>query len=151
MDAAIIEGVKLVSLLEIGDSRGAVLHMLRNDSPDFISFGECYFSEILPGVIKGWKKHHIQTQNLAAPVGRIRIVMFDERIESNTKGLVQVVELGRPDAYIRVTIPPGIWYAFSCISSEKGLLVNCADIPHQSSESETMPLEQSYIPYKWHK
>jgi dTDP-4-dehydrorhamnose 3,5-epimerase len=77
--------------------------------------------------------------------------MFDERIESSTKGLVQVVELGRPDAYIRVTIPPGIWYAFSCISSEKGLLVNCADIPHQSSESETMPLEQSSIPYKWQK
>jgi dTDP-4-dehydrorhamnose 3,5-epimerase len=151
MDAAIIEGVKLVSLLEIGDSRGAVLHMLRNDSPDFISFGECYFSEVLPGVIKGWKKHHLQTQNLAVPVGRIRIVMFDERIESSTKGLVQVVELGRPDAYIRVTIPPGIWYAFSCISSEKGLLVNCADIPHQSSESETMPLEQSSIPYKWQK
>ena len=149
MDAAIIEGVKLVSLLEIGDSRGAVLHMLRNDSPEFISFGECYFSEILPGVIKGWKKHHIQTQNLAAPVGRIRIVMFDDRIKSNTKGLVQVVELGRPDAYIRITIPPGIWYAFSCISLEKGLLVNCADIPHQSTESETMPLEQSHIPYKW--
>jgi dTDP-4-dehydrorhamnose 3,5-epimerase len=151
MDAAIIEGVKLVSLLEIGDSRGAVLHMLRNDSPDFIAFGECYFSEVLPGVIKGWKKHHLQTQNLAVPVGRIRIVMFDDRIESSTKGLVQVVELGRPDAYIRVTIPPGIWYAFSCISSEKGLLVNCADIPHQSSESETMPLVQSSIPYKWQK
>ena len=151
MDAAIIEGVKLVSLLEIGDSRGAVLHMLRNDSPGFISFGECYFSEVLPGVIKGWKKHHLQTQNLAVPVGRIQIVMFDERIESSTKGLVQVVELGRPDAYIRVTIPPGIWYAFSCISSEKGLLVNCADIPHQSSESETMPLVQSSIPYKWQK
>jgi dTDP-4-dehydrorhamnose 3,5-epimerase len=149
MDTINLEGVKLVSLIEIGDSRGSVLHMLRNDSPEFISFGECYFSEVFPGIVKGWKKHKIQTQNIAVPVGRIKIVLFDDRINSSTKGLIQVVELGRPDSYLRITIPPNIWYAFSCISADKALLVNCADIPHKLTESESVPIEQSKIPYKW--
>ena len=150
MDAVKIEGVKLVALREIADERGAVLHMMRNDSPGFTTFGECYFSEVLPGVVKGWKKHQLQTQNLAAPVGRIRIVLFDERSQSSTNGIVEVIDIGRPDSYLRITIPPGIWYAFSCISVEKALLVNCADIPHQPSESETMSLTESHVPYKWH-
>jgi dTDP-4-dehydrorhamnose 3,5-epimerase len=148
MGAEIINGVKIIPLREISDERGAVLHMLRNDSPDFIAFGECYFSEVLPGVTKGWKKHHIQTQNFAVPVGHLRIVLYDDRNNSSTHGVVQNIEIGRPNLYRRITIPPGIWYSFSCISEEKALLVNCVDIPHQPSESETIPLERFHIPYK---
>ncbi len=54
--------------------------MLRNDSPEFEKFGECYFSEIFPGKIKAWKRHNLQTQNLAVPIGLIKIVFFDSRI-----------------------------------------------------------------------
>ena len=67
---SLIDGVILTELLQINDERGAVLHMLRNDAPEFTRFGECYFSEVLPSTIKAWKRHHNQTQNLAVPVGR---------------------------------------------------------------------------------
>jgi dTDP-4-dehydrorhamnose 3,5-epimerase len=149
MGTSMIEGVTLFPLREIGDERGAVLHMFRSDSPEFTTFGECYFSEVLPGAIKAWKRHSLQTQNLAVPVGRIRIVMFDNRTSSTSQNRLEIIELGRPDAYLRIRIPPGIWYGFTCISSEKALLANCADIPHQLSESETMSINQSIIPYHW--
>ncbi len=144
-----IEGITLFPLREISDQRGAVLHMLRSDAPEFTTFGECYFSEVLPGAVKAWKRHLLQTQNLAVPVGRIRIVLFDNRESSSTNDRLEIIELGRPDAYMRIQIPPGIWYGFSCISCEKALIVNCADIPYQPSESETMPIEDSFIPYNW--
>ncbi len=48
-----IEGVMLTTLRQITDERGAVLHMLRADAPGFRGFGECYFSEIRPGVRQG--------------------------------------------------------------------------------------------------
>jgi dTDP-4-dehydrorhamnose 3,5-epimerase len=144
-----IEGVTLTELRQICDERGAVLHMLRCDAPEFTRFGECHFSHVLPGVVKGWKRHRTQTQRLAVPVGRIRMVIYDDREFSSHRGALQIVELGRPDAYLRLQIPPGPWYAFACISSTPALLVNCPDLPHDPAECETRPLGDSAIPYLW--
>ena len=144
-----IAGVVLTELCQIGDERGGVLHMLRSDEPDFTRFGECYFSEVLPGAVKAWKRHSAQSQNLAVPVGRIRMVIFDGREASSSRGFVQVLELGRPDAYMRLQIPPGLWYGFSCISNVPALMVNCADLPHDPNESERRCIDDSRIPYRW--
>jgi dTDP-4-dehydrorhamnose 3,5-epimerase len=144
-----IAGVVIKELRQIGDGRGAVLHMMRCDASEFVSFGECYFSEVLPGAVKAWKRHRLQTQNLAVPVGRIRLAMFDDRAGSATNRSVQVIELGRPDAYVRVGIPPEVWYGFSCISETPALIANCADLPHDPSESETRPMTDATIPYSW--
>lgn len=144
-----IEGLALTGLRQIGDERGAVLHMLRCDAPEFTRFGECYFSEVLPGAVKAWKRHRAQTQNLAVPVGRILMVIFDDRESSLTRGRVQILELGRPDAYARLQILPGLWYGFRCISNIPALLVNCADLPHDPKESEQRPADYPDIPYQW--
>lgn len=138
-----------MELRQIPDERGAVLHMLRCDAPEFTHFGECYFSEIVPGAVKAWKRHRAQTQTLAVPVGRIRMVLYDDRQGSTTKDRIQVLELGRPDSYRRLRIPPGLWYGFSCISAMPALIVNCTDTPHDSTESELKPLDYPNIPYHW--
>jgi len=144
-----IEGVRITPLKEIADDRGAVLHMLRCDSQNFNKFGECYFSEVFSGAVKAWKKHTIQTQNIAVPVGRIKLVIYDSREESPTKGNLLVLELGRPDSYNRIMIPPQLWYGFSCISKITALLVNCADLPHSKMESELKEVTDSFIPFSW--
>jgi dTDP-4-dehydrorhamnose 3,5-epimerase len=146
---SMIEGVSLFPLCEIADERGSVLHVLRSDAPDFTKFGECYLSEIVPGAVKAWKKHTLQTQNITVPVGRIRIVLYDNRETSSSNGKLEIFEIGRPDAYIRIKISPGIWYGFTCLSQQKAMLINCADIPHSPAESQVMPIDDSVIPYKW--
>ena len=35
-----IDGIKITPLKQIEDERGKVMHMLRNDSKNFIKFGE---------------------------------------------------------------------------------------------------------------
>lgn len=144
-----IEGVATVVLCEIADERGAVLHMLRCDALGFTKFGECYFSEVLPGAIKAWKLHREQTQNLVVPVGRIRLVIYDDREGSSTRGNLQILELGRPDSYLRVLIPPGLWYGFACLGNKPALLANCADLPHDPAENEMLRASDSSIPYAW--
>ena len=146
---SLIEGMTLNALRQIGDERGAVLHMLRCDAPDFTGFGECYFSEVMPGSVKAWKRHRVQTQNLAVPVGRIRVVIYDDREGTTTRGQMQILELGRPDAYLRLRIPPGLWYGFSCVSEAPALLANCTDLPHDAKESEQRPTDDPGIPYRW--
>lgn len=146
---SLIAGMMLFELRQIADERGAVLHVMRSDAPDFTRFGECYCSEVLPGVVKAWKRHGVQTQNLAVPVGRIRMAIYDDRSGSPTRGRIQTFDVGRPDAYLRVRIPPGVWYGFACVSEMPALIVNCADFPHDPSESEQRRMDDPGIPYTW--
>jgi dTDP-4-dehydrorhamnose 3,5-epimerase len=154
VDAAVsspvgIEGVRVTELRQISDERGAVLHMLRADAPEFVRFGECYFSEIEPGAVKAWKCHREQTQNLAAPVGRVLLAIYDDRAGSATRGSLVTLELGRPDAYRRVSIPPGLWYGFAALGSTRALLANCPDLPHTPGESDVKPPDDPTIPFSW--
>ena len=149
MDNLKIEGVTLKQLKIIPSFKGDVLHMMRNDEQDFKSFGECYFSEINPLIIKGWKKHIHQTQNFSVPTGRIKIVLFDDRKDSKTfENIIEII-LGRPDLFNRIKIPPGIYYSFKCLSTHPSIIVNITDIPHDINESLTIELDNNHIPYKW--
>lgn len=149
MTQNLIEGVELTDLRVIADQRGAVLHMIRVDAPGFTRFGELYFSEVLPGSVKAWKRHLRQTQRFAVPVGRIRLVIYDDRPGSSTLGRLQVIVLGRPDLYKRVKIPPLLWYGFACCGSQVALLANCADMPHDPKESETRLVTDGPVTYCW--
>ena len=95
MGEKLIEGLKIKKLSIIEDDRGSLMHMLRNDDELFTTFGECYFSEVFPEKIKGWKCHTSQTQNLAVPVGKVKFIIFDNRVNSNTKGKLEEVTLGK--------------------------------------------------------
>lgn len=147
--STLIDGVLVTELKQINDQRGAVLHMLRSDAGDFTKFGECYFSEVVPGAVKAWKLHTLQTQNLAVPIGRLRLVIYDDRQNSNSRYSLFSIQLGRPDAYVRVKIPPGLWYGFACIGNSNALLVNCSDMPHEKNESKVLDIYDKSIPYSW--
>jgi dTDP-4-dehydrorhamnose 3,5-epimerase len=149
MDEITIKGVKCASLEIFADSRGSVMHFIKKSSPEFIDFGECYISEVLVGKVKGWKKHSLQTQNLVVPVGKIRFILYDKRYLSDTYGEFNIIEIGRPDSYKRLTIPPGIWYSFCNISNIDSLIVNCADKQHDPLESESLKLDSIEIPFDW--
>ena len=144
-----ISDVVFTKLSQFVDSRGAVLHMINKNSKTFLSFGEIYFSEIFPGAVKAWKKHLKHTQNFAVPSGKIKLVLYDDRAHSTSKGELQIVEIGRPDDYLLVTVPPNLWYGFSCVGQEKALLVNCTDFPYDGNESVVLNFDSNFIPYEW--
>src|SRR3546814_6463676 len=82
--------------------------MLREDSPGFERFGEIYFSTVYPGVVKGWHLHHEMTLNYAVPIGMVKLVCYDDRTDSPTKGNVVELHVGELN-YSLVTIPPLVW------------------------------------------
>jgi len=147
-DAGIV-GVALQELAVIETEGGPVLRMLRPDWPLFAGFGELYFSEVLPGAVKAWKLHKRQTQHLAVPVGRLKLAIYDARPASASLGQLREYILGRPDCYRLLRIPPGLWYGFTAIGSEKALICNCADLPHDPEESSRKPWDAPDIPYSF--
>ena len=147
-DTKMIDGVYVKELKQIIDERGRVMHMFRVDNPLFEKFGEIYFSEILPGVVKAWKRHKMMTQHISVPVGKIKLVIYDNRENSRSKGELDVFEIGR-DNYLLIIIPPKLWYGFKCMSEQPALLANCADLPYEQEESENINPDSKNIPFQW--
>lgn len=148
INGAILEDLRIIKTVN-----GSVLHMVKADSPlqpDFsLRFGEIYFSEILPGKVNAWKRHARQTQLFSVPVGRLKIVLYDGRQDSSTFCNLCELELGRPDNYRLLRIPPGVWYGFSSKMDLPSLICNCADMPHDPQECERRDFNDPSIPYDW--
>jgi dTDP-4-dehydrorhamnose 3,5-epimerase len=148
--AATIEGVKVIPLNRIPDERGTILHMLRADDAHFLGFGEIYFSTVYRDVVKGWHRHRDMTLNYAVPVGRIKLVMFDDRANSTTRGAIMEQFLG-PEQYALVQIPPGVWNGFKGLSDPLALVANCCTHAHEPNANRTERLDptRNHIPYDW--
>ena len=143
-----IDGVTLTPLKQIFDERGKVMHMLTEDMVVFDRFGEIYFSCTYPGVVKAWHLHKEMTLNYAVIFGHIKLVLFDDREGSETRGQVQELFMSAEN-YFLVTVPSKIWNGFKCIGTETAILANCATMPHDSNEIIRDEPDSSEIPYKW--
>jgi len=143
-----ISGVLIQTLKQIPDERGKIMHMLRADDPYFEGFGEIYFSLIYPGVIKGWHLHKEMTLNYSVIYGNIKLVLFDERSESSTKGELMEIIIGDGN-YVLVKIPPKVWNGFKGIGVFPAIVANCATMPHNPEEIVRMDPLNNHIPYSW--
>jgi len=143
-----IEGVVVTPLRQIFDERGKVMHMLREDSPGFTRFGEIYFSCVHPGAVKAWHLHKRMTLNYAVISGEIKLVLYDDRQDSKTRGQVQELFLS-PENYCLVTVPPLVWNGFKGIRDKSAILANCATLPHDPNEIERKSPFDPSIPYEW--
>jgi len=143
-----IEGVKVIPLRQIVDERGKIMHMLKATDPHFIEFGEIYFSCAWPGAIKAWHIHQSMTVNNTVMVGRVKLVLYDQRNESSTYGELMEVFIGE-DNYCLVQIPPGIANGYKVYGDKMAVLANCATEPHDPDEILRMDPFTSEIPYTW--
>jgi dTDP-4-dehydrorhamnose 3,5-epimerase len=143
-----IEGVQIIPLRRIPDERGTIFHMLRSTDPHFQQFGEIYFSTVYPGVIKGWHRHREMTLNYACISGRIKLVLFDDRDGSPTKGELMEIFLG-PDNHSLVIIPPEVWNGFKGMSEPHAIVANCCTHAHDPSRSSRLDPFENDIPYDW--
>lgn len=143
-----IDGVLVVPLRKIPDERGSIMHMLRCDDPHFERFGETYFSVVYPGVIKGWHLHKEMTLNYTVVSGMIKLVLYDDRPDSPTRGELQELFVGDSN-YVLVRIPPGVWNGFKGIGVTPAIVANCATLPHDPDEVVRMDPFDNQIPYDW--
>lgn len=143
-----IDGVRLIPLKQILDERGKIMHMLRSDDLHFEEFGEIYFSFVHPGVIKGWHIHKKMTLNYAVPVGKVKIVLYDDRADSPSRGAIMEIFTGSEN-YQLIKIPPLVWNGVKGIAGETSLIANCSTQPHDPTEIERLNPFDKKIPYDW--
>ena len=142
----IIEGVILTPLKQIVNPKGDLYHALKKSDNGYKSFGEAYFSTVIKDEIKGWKKHTVMVLNLIVPIGAVKFIIYDDRIDSSTKNQFFSLILSQEN-YQRLTVPAGVWMAFKGIGEDLNMLLNIASIEHDPSEAITKQLTD--INYTW--
>ncbi len=115
---------------------------MKSGDAGYSGFGEAYFSWIKAGAVKAWKKHKRMTLNLVVPIGFVRFVFLFPKSNQNFR----VEDIGE-SRYVRLTVPPGIWFGFKNLSQSPSLVLNIANMQHEPNEVERLKLEE--INYRW--
>ena len=136
-----LDDILVTPLARIPTAGGDVLHAMKQGDAGYAGFGEAYFSWIAAGAVKAWKRHTRMTMNVIVPVGLARFVFCLDGIDA-----FRVEEVG-VDRYVRITVPPGIWFGFQGIAEPQSLVLNIASIRHDPDEAERIAL--SDIKYGW--
>ncbi|WP_017752678.1 dTDP-4-dehydrorhamnose 3,5-epimerase family protein [Clostridium tyrobutyricum] len=144
-----IEGVLVKSLKKIPDERGCIMKMQESCDKEFKGFGEIYFSAIYPGVVKGWHLHSNAVLNYAVVSGMIKLVLFDNREGSSSKGELMEIYLGEQN-YVMVQIPPKVWNGFKCIGDKISIVADLITLTHDKDDMQRLnPHNNKVIPYEW--
>lgn len=121
---------------------GDVMHALKYTEKSFNGFGETYFSLINPGFVKAWKRHTLMTMNLVVPFGAVIFVFA-----LSSDGPFRKIQLDSHDNYSRITVPPGIWFGFKCLSDTSSIILNISDIPYNPIECDRQDLD--FFNFDW--
>ena len=128
-----IEGVVVQRLSANVDHRGSLTEVIDRSWP---FWGEpivyAYLFTIRPGRIKGWGMHERQTDRYAVLAGDVRVVLFDDRPRSATRGnFCQFYFTDAARGLIR--IPPGVWHADQNFGSREAMVMNFPTRPYRSA------------------
>ena len=145
-----IHGVVTKKLRVIPDERGRLMEILRADDEMFSKFGQVYVTTAYPGVVKGWHFHEKQTDHFAVIKGMIKLVLYDNRDGSPTKGEINEFFLGEHNPML-VQIPPLILHGFKCVSEQEAICINLPTEVYNYNQPDEFRVDphKNDIPYDW--
>jgi len=124
--------------------------MLRKDDELFTKFGQVYLTTTYPGAVKAWHYHKLQTDNVCAVEGMIKLVLYDNRSRSRTKGELNELFIGIHNPVL-VQIPAGIYHGWKCMSDNEALVINCPTEVYDYKHPDEYRIDPytKKIPYDW--
>ena len=142
MGVVSLDDILVTPLKRIPTVGGDVMHGLKKSDNGFNGFGEVYFSWVEQGAIKAWKCHQRMTMNLVVPKGEARFVFHLTKQKNSFR-----TEIIGPERYVRLTVPPGVWFGFQGKATGTSLLMNVADMEHDPDEVKRRSI--SAFDYEW--
>lgn len=153
--AIIIDGVVVNKPPVHVDHRGSLVEMYTNPEFWHEGFAYAYQTSIRPGTLKGWFAHEHKYDRYHIVTGELLVFLYDDRVSSPTKGVVQKLVLSEASAR-QVLIPPLVWHLSLNVGQSDAVLINLPsthynhehpDRFHISIDSEEIPIRvRDYFP-----
>lgn len=147
----LIHGVKTKKLAVHCDERGRLMEMLRADDAEMdVRFGQVYLTTAYPGVVKAWHYHQKQTDHFVCTRGMMKVVLFDDREGSPTRGTINEFFIGEHNPMV-VEIPRLVYHGFKCISDYEATVINITTecYNYKQPDEFRLPPHGGPIPYDW--
>ena len=133
--------IKVKSLKIFNSPTGKLMHVLKKNELKKWNFGEAYFSIVKFKKVKAWKYHKKMILNLTVPFGKVKFVFYSKK---NNK--FKIIEIGEKK-YLRITVPPKIWFGFMGLSKKSSIILNIANIKH--NPKEVLRVKRKKIIFNW--
>jgi dTDP-4-dehydrorhamnose 3,5-epimerase len=147
-----IDGLRVERLRPIPDERGRLMELYSSLSDLYVGFAHSYVTTAYPGVVKAWHLHREQVDNMVCIHGMVKLVLYDARDGSPTRGRVHELFMGT-HAPMLVQIPCGVFHGFKCISEGEALVINFPSkaYRHDDPDEVRIPPDSPTIPYDWQR
>ena len=145
------DGVRVRDIVTHTDDRGTLFELFDprwgwHEAP----IVSTYMFTVRPGVAKGWAVHREEEHRYAMIQGELLVVLYDERPDSPTRGLVSEIFLSEHRRRL-MNIPRSVWHAVRNIGSKDALIINfaTAQFDHANPDKYRLPLNNDRIPYRF--
>ncbi|HEX2085372.1 MAG TPA: dTDP-4-dehydrorhamnose 3,5-epimerase family protein [Solirubrobacteraceae bacterium] len=145
----LIDGVRIRPAVTHPDERGTLTEIFDprwqfDDAP----LVYVYQVTIRPGQDKGWTLHERQADRIFLSTGAIKVVLYDGREGSPTRGMLNEFVFGEERRAL-VRIPAGVWHALKNVGHSDAMFVNCPTEPyrHEDPDKWVLPHDNDLIPY----
>jgi dTDP-4-dehydrorhamnose 3,5-epimerase len=147
----LIEGVVVQRAVTHADERGTLCEILApHRAPHPAPIVSVYQFTIRPGMVKGWHVHRLHDDRIFISQGHAKVVLYDDRPESPTYGLINEIFRGEFDRTLMV-IPAHVYHAHQNIGSTDVLFISMPTRAYEHGDPDVyrLPLDTTLIPYSF--
>jgi dTDP-4-dehydrorhamnose 3,5-epimerase len=146
-----IDGVHVHEVRHVPRDHGVITEMFRPEwDPSGLPVVQVYQSRLFPGAIGAWSCHAHTVDRLFVSDGQLKIVLYDAREGSATRGTLLELHSGTARPALLV-VPPGVWHGVQNLGPTDAILVNCptAAYNYEDPDHYRLPYDSPEIPYRW--
>jgi dTDP-4-dehydrorhamnose 3,5-epimerase len=151
MPSRMIDGVAVHEIANVPKENGHLVEIFRPEwfggSTDVAQVFQVVLNR---GMISAWHAHESTVDRLFVAAGIARIVLYDAREESLTRGEINEFRFGvlRPAL---VLVPPRVWHGLQCISEEPAIVLNLVDRAYEYADPDhwRVPADSPAIPFRF--
>lgn len=146
-----IDGVAVREVRHVPRDHGVITEIFRPEwDPTGFPVAHIYQSRLYPGALGAWSCHQRTTDRLFVNQGHLKLVLYDAREDSATRGSLMELHAGdaRPSL---VVVPPGVWHGLQNLGNTDALILNCpsAAYDYKDPDHYRLPYDSAEIPYAW--
>jgi len=152
---ALLSGVVMRRTRPVPHEDGHLTEVARTDWQDIVNpIVQVHVTTTLPGRVRAWGLHQRSTDRLFVVSGVVKIVLFDGRNDSPTRGQFnEFVVSERAPAL--VCVPPNLYHGWKNIGTTEAAIINMPDRAylHDGPDALDLPWDSEAarrtIPYVW--
>jgi dTDP-4-dehydrorhamnose 3,5-epimerase len=146
----LIDGVVQKDVRHVPTSYGHLTELFRSDWLLCANVTQAFQARFQPSAISAWHAHAVTQDALFVNRGMLKIVLYDSRKNSKTRGMLNEFRLGdaRPGMLI---IPPCVWHGVQNLTSTEASLINFVDhaYAYEDPDHWRLAANSPEIPYSF--